>query len=87
VGSAAGDVAVPAEAGAVADAAGAVVDAAGAEPDGGEAAADVEEPLEAEHPVSARITPATAASATTAGGAPRTAKDDTATNPRRGPDT
>jgi hypothetical protein len=87
VGSAAGDVAVPAEAGAVADAVGAVADAAGAVPDGGEAAADVEEPLEAEHPVSVTITPATAASATTAGGAPRTAKDDTATNPRRGPDT
>jgi hypothetical protein len=87
VGSAAGDVAVPAEAGAVADAAGAVEDVAGAVPDGGEAAADVEEPLEAEHPVSVTITPATAASATMTGGPPRTAKDDTATNPRSGPDT
>jgi hypothetical protein len=46
--------------------------------DGGDAVADVEEPLEAEHPVSVTITPATAASAAMAGGAPRTTNDDTA---------
>jgi membrane peptidoglycan carboxypeptidase len=70
VGSAAGAVAVPVDAGAVADRV--------AVADGGDAAADVEEPLEAEHPVSVTITPATAASAAMAGGAPRTTNDDTA---------
>jgi len=71
VGSAAGVVAVPADAGAVADGDDAATDV-------GDAGTDVEEPLADEHPVSVMSTPATAASAARADGTPRTATDDTA---------
>jgi hypothetical protein len=78
VGSAAGAVAVPADAGAVADGddAGTDVDDAGTDAD--DAGTDVEEPLADEHPVSVMSTPAAAASAAKACGTPRTATDDTA---------
>jgi hypothetical protein len=78
VGSAAGAVAVPADAGAVADGGDAATEVDDAGTDAGGAETDVEEPLADEHPVSVMSTPATAASAAKAEGTPRTATDDTA---------
>jgi hypothetical protein len=72
VGAASDAVAVPADAGAVTDGDADAADAAAG------VAADVEEPLEDEHPASVRSTPAAAASAARADGTPRTATDDTA---------